>query len=333
MHDTTLEEVDTDTTPIYERNYQAHDMPLDEIVALPEYQQVRVDHLRHATVEQYREVLQSGGELPPIKLIWDGQRYYLADGFHTLEAHKLEGYHTIAAHVYEGNKRDVPVLGAWGNRSHGLAMSAPDRKRAIEMILNEPDHRAWSDRKVARIVGCHPRTVSRVRSDMEIRGIAMPQDRQVERAGATYTMRQPATPEPPTDLPFTPDPEYADECEIEAPDQPDVYPDEEDDEILAYAPGGNDTGNGQIQYPDEVAVARQRLNSAGSRNGSGSSRNSNQVRRESYGSPLGETDESVQVVFSWVYTDEYGELVSGETTMENLAELPTQVRDRIRSLL
>ena len=47
--------------------------------------QVRAD-INKWHVESYTEVWQEGGEFPPLIVYYDGDAYWLADGFHTLQA-------------------------------------------------------------------------------------------------------------------------------------------------------------------------------------------------------------------------------------------------------
>ena len=57
--------------------------------------------------KEYAEYYHSGIELPPIVVFHDGERYWLADGFHRLEAQLMVGRATVEAIVHQGVRRDA----------------------------------------------------------------------------------------------------------------------------------------------------------------------------------------------------------------------------------
>jgi len=59
------------------------------------------------TVEQYVQRLRSGEILPALKVRYDGQQYFLEDGFHRIEAAKRCGLETVKVEVSPGTLADM----------------------------------------------------------------------------------------------------------------------------------------------------------------------------------------------------------------------------------
>jgi len=123
-------------------------------------------------VQRLAEAIQTGEELPPVVVFYDGSNYWLADGFHrvkaTVEARggvNMSNYGTfvISADVRQGGRRDAVLYSVGANRSHGLPRSRDDTRRAIETLLRDEEWGQWSDREIARQVGCSDKTVAAAR--------------------------------------------------------------------------------------------------------------------------------------------------------------------------
>ena len=69
------------------------------------------------TVEQYRRWLEQGREAPPVRLIRDGDVYFVRDGRHRIAAARAAGYTAIEADVLDPDA--LPRL----ERRHGLRSS------------------------------------------------------------------------------------------------------------------------------------------------------------------------------------------------------------------
>ena len=59
------------------------------------------------TVERYVQRLRSGETLPALKVRYDGQQYFLEDGFHRIEAAKRCGLQTVKVEVSLGTLADM----------------------------------------------------------------------------------------------------------------------------------------------------------------------------------------------------------------------------------
>jgi ribosomal protein L37AE/L43A len=124
-----------------------------------------------ATVEEYTEVLREEGRwpFPPVSVVFDGQRYWLWDGFHRVEGAKLAGWlRDIPATVQQGDRAFALWRSFGANKTHGLRRSNADKRRATEMALITAPQR--SDREIANHVGVHHDTVGRIRKELEATG-------------------------------------------------------------------------------------------------------------------------------------------------------------------
>ena len=93
-----------------------------------------------AVVAEYREILEA---LPPVIVFHDGTDHYLADGFHRVHAFKGAGRTKIPADVRPGTQRDAVLYSVGANASHGLRRTNDDMRRAVGLLLSDPE---WSGR-------------------------------------------------------------------------------------------------------------------------------------------------------------------------------------------
>lgn len=119
-----------------------------------------------AAIDEYAEILQNGGELPPITVFFDGDDYWTADGFHRIEAHKAAGHETIFAEVRDGSKDEAILFACAANAEHGVQRSAGDKRRAVQLVMANPIARKWSDAKIAAHCKVSRWLVSELRTGM-----------------------------------------------------------------------------------------------------------------------------------------------------------------------
>lgn len=105
--------------------------------------------LDEATIAAYADTLADGGALPAVGLVYDGTDYWLWDGFHRVAAHECAGRDLIAADVQPGTRRDAVLLAVGANAAHGLRRTVDDKRRAVMILLGDPEWSAWSDREIA----------------------------------------------------------------------------------------------------------------------------------------------------------------------------------------
>ena len=145
----------------------------NSIASLP-LASIKIDHsiqqrdkmLDNGIVSEYAEAMKAGSKFPPIIVYYDGTTYWLADGYHRVEAADEAGMKTIAAEIRPGSKRDAILYACGANRDHGLRRSREDVRRAIETMLKAAEWGQWSDRAIAELVGCDHKTVAAVRGQV-----------------------------------------------------------------------------------------------------------------------------------------------------------------------
>lgn len=146
--------------------------------------------LNWETIEEYAEALRARCEFPPVVVFFDGTSYWLASGFHRLHAHRKAGRKFIRADVRKGGKRDAVLFAVGTNVNHGMRRTNEDKRRAVLILLTDPEWGRWSAREISRRCGVSPALVDRVRDELSASERQM-RDREevkVTRNGTTYTM-------------------------------------------------------------------------------------------------------------------------------------------------
>lgn len=99
----------------------------------------------------YRQAMVDGSIFPPVDVFFDGEHYWLADGFHRVHAARnIEAMSTIAAIVHTGTKRDAILFSCGANTGHGLHRTVGDKRRAVLTLLQDAAWATWSDRRIAK---------------------------------------------------------------------------------------------------------------------------------------------------------------------------------------
>ncbi|NCC37802.1 MAG: streptomycin biosynthesis regulator, partial [Chloroflexia bacterium] len=126
--------------------------------------------LNEEHIDRLKSALEEGEELPPIVCYHDGSDYWLADGFHRVQAHYRAMRIDITAEVRQGTRRDAVLYSLSANRTHGLPRTRADMQRAIQTMLADAEWSRCSDREIARTVGCSHATVGTIRAKLESTG-------------------------------------------------------------------------------------------------------------------------------------------------------------------
>lgn len=139
-------------------------------------------------VAEYRAVLAAGGELPPVTLFFDGAEYWLADGFHRYHAYVAEDRAAIPAEAIEGTLRQAVLHSVGANGKHGLRRTNEDKRKAVLLVVADPEWSKWSDREIARQCEVGHPLVAAVRAAHleEIPDGPNSGTRKVERGGTTF---------------------------------------------------------------------------------------------------------------------------------------------------
>ncbi|MUG96080.1 hypothetical protein F7734_28550 [Scytonema sp. UIC 10036] len=106
--------------------------------------------LNQKLIDEYSEAITKGINFPPLTVFYDGTHYWLADGFHRLEATKKTAASTIAVDIRQGTQRDAILYSVSANAAHGLRRSNSDKRRAVLKLLSDPEWSQWSNNEVAK---------------------------------------------------------------------------------------------------------------------------------------------------------------------------------------
>jgi hypothetical protein len=179
-------------------------VPLAAISIDPSVQQ-RAAGKSQEVVEDYAPGMRDGDEFPPPTVFSnDGVTYYLADGFHRVDAYRLAhpDAQEIVCELRCGDREDVMIWACGANTRHGLRLSRLDKLKAVTTLLNIQKCSSWSDRQIARQVGVsHPLVAQVRRKHLEKLPDACPHrpdDGQRERGHAASAL---PVPEKPDDVP------------------------------------------------------------------------------------------------------------------------------------
>ena len=145
---------------------------------------VRIDR---DTVDRYAELLTDGHIFPAVRVYYDGEYYWLADGFHRVNAARQIGLMEFECDVQPGTRLDaIDFAGSpLPNGSHGLHEKKEDRMNRVVMIVNA--HPDWSNYQIADHCRVPETTVRRYRSEPSA-PMAQMENRTVTRGDSTYTM-------------------------------------------------------------------------------------------------------------------------------------------------
>jgi len=120
--------------------------------------------LRQDIVETYSSLMVSGVCFPPVTVWFDGESYWLSDGFHRLAAARQIGRHHLEARVKPGTAADARWDSFAANSGHGLRRGNTDLATAIKRALEHPYSADLSDIQIAKHLGVPETTFRRWRN-------------------------------------------------------------------------------------------------------------------------------------------------------------------------
>lgn len=86
------------------------------------------------TIDNYAQAMADGAAFPDVTVFTDGERYWLADGFHRVMAAKQNGKTSIAADVRKGTEDDAVVFGGTANNKQGKRPTRADVQHFLTMV-------------------------------------------------------------------------------------------------------------------------------------------------------------------------------------------------------
>jgi hypothetical protein len=171
----------------YERSVEeANRVPVRPNTTAPDEQLLPVDSIRldgdtqtraqldMLTITNYAELMRGGTRFPPVEVFFDGEHYWLADGFHRVAGTKQAEITEINANIRPGTQRDAILFSVGANALHGLPRTNADKRRAVEKLLTDEEWRGWTDGRIADAAGVSPPFVKSIRDEFTQKGLESP---------------------------------------------------------------------------------------------------------------------------------------------------------------
>jgi hypothetical protein len=117
-------------------------------------------------VAEYAEAMRGGAVFPAVDVFFDGKDYWLADGFHRLQATQDAGLEEVHANVRAGTQRDALLFSLGANATHGLPRTNADKRRAVTTMLVDDEWQSLSDSEIARRCHVSQPFVGKVREEL-----------------------------------------------------------------------------------------------------------------------------------------------------------------------
>jgi hypothetical protein len=143
----------------------------------PWYKEIDLDKLRidggtqqrpedPAVIDEYADRMQDGSDPPGVRAIYDGDNYWLWDGFQRRAAAKKAGRSAIGCYITRGTQRDAQWLSFAANKDHGLRRPPGAVRAIVEKILKDPAWKKATLPEIAEHVGTSRRYVQMVKADL-----------------------------------------------------------------------------------------------------------------------------------------------------------------------
>lgn len=132
----------------------------------------------------YQWIYGFSGQLP---VYYDGELYWLADGFYRVLAAEVAGIERIAADIGQGTRRDAVLHSVGANACHGLRRTNVDKQRAVETLLRDEEWGEWSDNAIAKACSVSHPFVGKIRARLSLSCNRYKIARNVQRNGTVYT--------------------------------------------------------------------------------------------------------------------------------------------------
>ncbi len=141
-------------------------------------------------IDDYSEAMAAGAQFPAVTVFYDGEQYWLADGFHRVRAAYAANLDSIDCDVRQGTLEDAQWFSFGSNSSNGLRRSNDDKGRAVRSALTHPRATDLSDSEIARHCGVTHPTVAHWREKLGLSSkTSMIDSRAVTRNGKTYQQK------------------------------------------------------------------------------------------------------------------------------------------------
>lgn len=143
---------------------------------------------------EFSDAMLQGTVFPPVVVFFDGTTYWLADGFHRVGAAKQVAkfdptFRGIRAEVRPGSYRDALIYSTGANKAFSIPRTDQDKRKAVEMLLDDPETFRWSLNRIADHVGVKKNTVQRWRTEFCFQKNIEPPSEVESKNGTVYPAR------------------------------------------------------------------------------------------------------------------------------------------------
>lgn len=119
-------------------------------------------------VKEYEVIIREHGLMDAVDLFTevpmsDPPVYWLADGFHRIDAYAAAGVLKFPANIRAGSKSDAIRFSLERNGHHGAQMTSAEKRHAAEVAVQDAEIGSLTDKEIAAMVGCSPALVSEAR--------------------------------------------------------------------------------------------------------------------------------------------------------------------------
>ena len=105
-------------------------LELDKIIADPKAQPRK--KLSQELIRDYADQMSGGAMFPPLIVFYDGQDFWLSDGFHRREAAKQNNETSFQCEILAGGLREAILHSCGANADHGRRRTNEDKRRAVK---------------------------------------------------------------------------------------------------------------------------------------------------------------------------------------------------------
>jgi hypothetical protein len=141
--------------------------------------------LDRSIVREYADAMRAGDKFPAVHCRFDGECYWLSDGFARLEAAELVGLREFASEVRPGSLEDAKFDSFAANSAHGRRRSPKDIDFVVQEALRHPKAKQLSNYELARHLNVVESKVRRWRKRLSTSG-DVDTIRIVKRGSQTY---------------------------------------------------------------------------------------------------------------------------------------------------
>jgi hypothetical protein len=118
------------------------------------------------TVDRYAELLLEGVVMPAVILVYDGETFWLADGYHRVLSHEKAGLPEIEAEIHYGSKLDAVRIALRANADHGKPRSDKDLRRAYRLAVQHDLVDGGDVDGLAKLIACTDRWARELTKDV-----------------------------------------------------------------------------------------------------------------------------------------------------------------------